>query len=277
MEDYLILSIFVAILHIFALSLSILTIYTYWKVQTLKKPPGSLILNQLVILLTLQIIELIKIPLFLHHNQFLILRLNFLILIGFTVSSNYEFCIALEVFNRINKSAMGKNYVKRSRLYHIICISIGLFYTGIIMLFNDYNSGYRVIDFHIDDWLSWFYLSIPFIQLCLSITIISISYRYILTRRETPIARFLEHIINYLMILVISKIIGLFIIGLSNQINSILYSDDWPDLLILFIFKLIGVCLDILVYAVRLSEPNIRAYIQDTVKYGYLKFKYYIQ
>jgi hypothetical protein len=115
------------IIKFIGLFLSILTLYAYYKLQVLKKPPGRLIFIQLIILLIMQLNDTFDLILSHIRNPNVDCKATDYISIATHSScSLYEVCIALEVLIRIKSAPMGQKYNVRRVFYHIISISGGL-------------------------------------------------------------------------------------------------------------------------------------------------------
>jgi hypothetical protein len=115
------------------------TLILYKYLQILKRPPGSLIFMQLLILTLLLSSDIIyyityfNSPPHTYITMFLYIYFNIAVV-------NYANCTAFEVLLRIRKSPMGKNYTSRVKVYHILCHLIAAVYLILLSLFNrDYT------------------------------------------------------------------------------------------------------------------------------------------
>lgn len=105
------------------LLLCIVALYSYYKLQILKKPPGNLIFIQLIFLFVAQVDEIVELILKYNELEDSDCRWTDLIrLTCYTIGSIYEICIAFEILIRLKSSPMGQKYTRRQYIYHTLCL-----------------------------------------------------------------------------------------------------------------------------------------------------------
>lgn len=133
------------ILKTIGLIMSILALYSYYKLQVLKKPPGRLIFIQLIFLFIMQLNEFIDLVLnHIQGSRFDCQVTDYISIAAYTVCSLYEVCIAFEVLIRIKTSPMGQNYTTRQAIYHFLCI-LGGSVLLIIAVLNNPSCNYEFV------------------------------------------------------------------------------------------------------------------------------------
>jgi hypothetical protein len=129
------------------IGLNILTLYSYYKLHILKKPPGELILIQLIIFL---IREVNATALFVQVNlsgpmakcEFTFVTSSMTL----AASLLYEIWIAFEVFMRVRSAPMGQNYKHRRVLYHLISLLGALCLTLVEALTSECSEEFNILD-----------------------------------------------------------------------------------------------------------------------------------
>ena len=115
-------------LELISVLLSILLVYCYYAVQMIRKPPGSMMLGQVILLFIIHLVEGIYMCLILFNHDMkneanaTVILLELIVLYLTITYSNYEICILLELYNRIRGSYIGKAYNRRVKIYHLACI-----------------------------------------------------------------------------------------------------------------------------------------------------------
>lgn len=135
------------------IGLNMLTLYAYYKLHILKKPPGELIFIQLLIFLILQVVTLV---IFLQVNiSGPIAKCGSTVYISsitLTACILSEICISFEVFKRVRSAPMGQNYKYRRVLYYLISFG-GALALMLVKLFNsDCSTEFEITS--IDDSIS---------------------------------------------------------------------------------------------------------------------------
>lgn len=148
MKDDTFIFIAVVILEFIAIFLAALTLFLYKKLKILRKPPGSLIFAQLIILFLLQIEDLIYFISFEYSfdHSYNSIAVYFYIY-GYMSCVLYENCTCLEVLLRVSNSLICKNYKRRARLYHVLCNLLAIIYVLVIISFRDDNYSNGSINF----------------------------------------------------------------------------------------------------------------------------------
>ena len=115
---------------------------------------------------------------------------------------------------------------------------------------------------------SWFLVIVPLIQLLISIFIIILCIKHVRRERNTPKSSYLIYIALYLCTISFSKI--------GNLIFDLFYHQvyDADNLPLMGVIVILSMFLDIIVFVVRLLEPNIRRYLKSCWVYYKLKIKY---
>lgn len=137
-----------------AILLSILLLILYFKLQVLMRPPGSLILMQILTMLVLRIDEVLFH--FIDHDSSHYIYYNFsscLYIYALIVLVSYAISTSLEVIRRFRNSPMGKNYRKRAVLYHIFCHLTALIYTLIVINYSTESKYFQTISFDANKWI----------------------------------------------------------------------------------------------------------------------------
>lgn len=113
----------VSLAQLVSILLNLLTLYAYYKLHILKKPPGTLIFIQLIILLIKQVNLFIYIFVFALLEPILHCSINeYLARMAYAAAILYQICIAFELFMRVRSYPMGQNYFYRKVAYHIISL-----------------------------------------------------------------------------------------------------------------------------------------------------------
>lgn len=129
------------------IGLNILTLYSYYKLHILQKPPGELILIQLIIFLIRQVNAT---AMFLQVN--LSGPITKCVFTAYTSSMTlgasilYEIFIAFEVFMRVRSAPMGQNYRFRRVLYHLTSLLGALFLTMVEAFTSECSEEFNILD-----------------------------------------------------------------------------------------------------------------------------------
>jgi hypothetical protein len=249
-------------------------LYCYYKIKILKKPPGKLIFIQLILLLIIETLQCIfALRLNLDQSASRADLLDWIIFscvyLTFWLCYLYETCLNFEIYIRIKNSPMGQHYKKREKLYHLICLSITVFSAIVAYPLNQYSSSYSISLFsgaiHLTFYSPIHYIIIGKIFLEI-IFILNCLYFYRKIRNPIKASR-LKYSILYLCIfltVVVSNLISSMVIDIKKRGNQ----SEGVLMLVLFIMLL-----KISLYIVRLTEPGVRKYIKDSLRYIKLKIK----
>lgn len=238
-------------------------LYCYFKVKILKKPPGKLILIQLLTFFFTDQAQLFCLIVSLSGQNsppFNIIKsvLFILIYLAFWTCYLYETCLNFELYIRLKSSPMGQNYKKRERRYHLISISVALISSIIAFPLQEYSKQYSFSLFGAVQ--IYFIFPIHFIlatKLVIEAVFIA-SCLYFYAKIRNPMkANKLKYNIIYLCIF--------WCLAVCNMLASLQMSDKEGDEIqsSTIGFMLFCAVLKISLFIVRLTEPGLRSFIKD--------------
>lgn len=263
---------FALTLEVVALICSILLIYCTMKAQPLNKPPGSLILVEMILTIFAQIFQLIYTVLFLvaYETSY---SLPYIFTTTFKATgayctftnSNYEICIMIELYHYLKVGKNAKPFRKRAIIYHIVSHSISVVFTSI--LFGGYISMHpdeEMIAFEYNEWIFWFNISCHIISFIIFFTFAVLTAHKQSKLPDSYTKRFINKIMWYITAIVTIRLATIIFISIFDFLFKSIepIDDSYADVLYGNFFAL----KNLMLYLLRLNDPYMREFIRHRVK-----------
>lgn len=267
----------IVVIEVISLLLSLILVYCSLKVQPIKKPPGTLVLVEMIFISIIQLLQVIFVVTArlsvmdssLSANNFLLV-VRCISIYCTIVNCNYEICIVIELNLRLKVRKNVQPYSKRSIIYHSVSHVIGL--ASVLISLTEYltshsNEEFLLIDYH--NWFFWLGISYLVIHLII-LSIFGVLTGYKNSKlSNTSSKRFITKVMNYIIVLFIVRILTVAMILTCAYMYKIVESEDNQKLMVynLIIFLLIG---NLVLYILRLNDP----YIVEFLKYRLRAMKF---
>jgi hypothetical protein len=259
-------------LKVISLLYSTLLIYCSIKVQPINKPPGSLVLFELIFIYLIQLIGLANsITLYLYEPKSISNMLLTLIAIRLyliTTNSHYEICIIFELYLRLRVKKSNQPFRKRVIIYHAashflaICITAITMaaFTTIVVRDGDYDG---MIDYNL--WVLWFTISYFTLNLVTFVIIAGMTAYKNSKLFDSSVKRFIDKLIKYIIVLVIVRVIYLALLISESIVIKNLY-DEQDRILANNYFSSLFFVTNMIPYIFRMFDPHIKEFLKYRVK-----------
>lgn len=255
-------------LQVTSILLCFLLVYCFYAVQMIRKPPGSLMLGQIILIYVVHMVQGVYICVLFFDDSSRknkALTLTLLELIGFYVIacySNYEICILIELYKRITGNYTGKAYGRRANIYHIVCHLIAFLFTlisGLTLFFDSPDDGLSVLSY--ESWALWIFLCYPLIQLSISVVFMSLIASRISKLDNLHTKKFIKKTIFYMAALDAIKLMLIVSMSLREQIYEDMEGLDSNTFMCILV--LISMGFDMMIVIFRLRDPYITEFLKQ--------------
>lgn len=263
-------------LELISILLCLLLVYCFHVVQMIRKPPGSMMLGQVILIVIVHLVQGIYICciLFDHDSEdqgAQITRLLELVIFYLTATySNYEICILLELYKRIRGSYMGKIYNRRVKIYHLICHLVAFAFTlasGLAIALD--SSEDTILSY--SSWVLWFVVSYPLSQLVISMIFVGLVSSRISRLHNCKTKRFIKQTLINMIALDCVKLLLIISVCVRKVVYQALeevHRDDYICSIVLF-----SIGFDMIILAFRLRDPYIMEFLARKRKILIYKLK----
>jgi hypothetical protein len=261
-------------LQVFSILFSTLLIWCSVKVQPINKPPGSLVLVELIFIYLIQLIDLAsQIILYLpeaeSYNIMIVYSCLQAIRFYFTIANtHYELCIIFELYLRLRAKKINQPFRRRAKVYHAasnfiaFCITLVIIaaYTDIVLIERE---NYGMLDS--TRWIFWFQISYFTLNLATFATIASLAIYKSSKLNDSSVKRYIDKMIKYVIVLVMMRVIYLALIISESLVFKNLDSkrdrESANSYFDLFYFKV-----NLIPYIFRIFDPHIKDFLKHKVR-----------
>jgi hypothetical protein len=253
--------------HVLAVLFGICVLVLFTRVSKLKKPPGSLILGQIIVLILFRAsFVAIYVIIFLSADYILsaIFIFQFVVDCCMVVTTAYGLFIAIELYLKAKGRRMGSRYRRRTVFYHIIAPILGI---AIQLLVSESWSLIPDNNLSLEEVIVLEYI-FPILFILTSLLLLLFTACRMRRRRTGPKKQFLKYVAGYLSIFCLTKLIFiltsnslvLMIWGDFDMINTHFYDA------VLYLNALMTTFSEPAVFLSILYELNTLAYLRDRFK-----------
>lgn len=253
--------------HVLAVLFGICVLVLFTRVSKLKKPPGSLILGQIIVLILFRAsFVAIYVIIFLSADYILsaIFIFQFVVDCCMVVTTAYGLFIAIELYLKAKGRRMGSRYRRRTVFYHILAPILGI---AIQLLVSESWSLIPDNNLSLEEVIVLEYI-FPILFILTSLLLLLFTACRMRRRRTGPKKQFLKYVAGYLSIFCLTKLIFiltsnslvLMIWGDFDMINTHFYDA------VLYLNALMTTFSEPAVFLSILYELNTLAYLRDRFK-----------
>jgi hypothetical protein len=262
-------------LEIISLLFSALLIYCSLKVQPISKPPGSLVLVEMILISLTQLFRVASTLAWqLSESEPMNIRISIIIplravgLYCTITNSHYEICIIFELYLRLRVRKNNQSFKKRAIIYHgsshflTICI-IAVMVVGYITIEEGDRNEYALLDY--TKWLFWFTISYFAVNLIILVIIASMTSYKSSKLQDSGVKRFIDKLIKYMIVLVIVRVITILLLTSDAVVIDCL--DHGKDrILIVNFISIFLILMNTIPYIVRMFDPHIKEFLKHKVR-----------
>jgi hypothetical protein len=260
-------------IQVISILFSGLLIYCSVKVQPINKPPGSLILVELILTYIIQLIGLANRLIFdLSEPQSPSIGFLFTSLIAIRfyltiVNYHYECCIVLELYLRLRVKKNNQPFRKRAIIYHAVsnflalCVTVIMMVAYITIVARDGDS-YGMLNYK--KWIFWFQISYFTLNIATFVTIASITGYKNSKLVDSSVKRFIVLVIVRVILLALLILESIVIENIDDEQDKFL-----ANTYISYLY--FDICM--IPYIFRMFDPHIKQFLRHKVR----SMKYNIQ